>query len=476
MQDFERKLDSRLLLSIIATGLMAFTGIVIETAMNVTFPTLMQEFDVSLSTVQWITTGYLLVLAIVIPASAYLKQRFASRKLFIYANLIFLSGTILSFLSIDFGCLILGRLLQGLGTGIALPLMFNIVMEQAPIEKIGMMMGGATLVVAMAPAVGPFFGGMIVRDLGWRMIFYCLLPIIVFSLLCGLYAIRQSTKLTRPAFPISSYLLLAAGFTCFILAASLAGSHGWTSAWVLGLFAASGLLLFVFARRSQKEATPLLHLQALSNFSFSLSVLALLLLQFICLGLGFFIPNFAQIVLGENPFIAGCILLPGCLLGAMLAPISGRLLDRFGAKRPILLGCLLVLTAMLLFYNLLSAATAITLAVIYMVFTLGQGFSSGNIMVHGLNQLPQQYKADGNAIFNTMQQLAGAIGTAVIATIVSAPQAYLPVNLPQATAIGSQHACLLLCLLALLLLSTMYMATKAKTVTKDMDCGLNATN
>ncbi len=167
---------------------------------------------------------------------------------------------------------------------------------------------------------------------------------------------------------------------------------------------------------------------------------------------------------GENPFIAGCILLPGCLLGAMLAPISGRLLDRFGAKRPILLGCLLVLTTMLLFYNLLSAATAITLAVIYMVFTLGQGFSSGNIMVHGLNQLPQQYKADGNAIFNTMQQLAGAIGTAVIATIVSAPR---PICLT---------ACLLLCSLALLLLSTMYMATTAKTVTKDMDCELNATN
>ncbi|BAL84603.1 hypothetical protein SELR_pSRC200690 (plasmid) [Selenomonas ruminantium subsp. lactilytica TAM6421] len=181
-------------------------------------------------------------------------------------------------------------------------------------------------------------------------------------------------------------------------------------------------------------------------------------------------------MLGENSFIAGCILLSGCLLGAMLAPISGRLLDRFGAKRPIVLGCLLVLTAMLLFYNLLSAATAITLALIYMVFPLGQAFSSGNIMVHGLNQLPQQYKADGNAIFNTMQQLAGAIGTAVIATIVSAPQAYMPDSLPQATALGSQHACLLLCSLALLLLSTMYMATTAKTVTKDMDCELNATN
>ena len=110
---------------------------------------------------------------------------------------------------------------------------------------------------------------------------------------------------------------------------------------------------------------------------------------------------------------------------------------------------------------------------LHMVFTLGQGFSSGNIMVHGLSQLPLQYKADGNAIFNTMQQLAGAIGTAVVATIVSSPQAYLPDSLPLATSLGSQHACLLLCLLSLMLLATMYAATAPKTDMKDEDCELS---
>ena len=166
-QEFERKLDRGLLLSIVATGLMSFTGVVIETAMNVTFPTLMQEFGIHLSTVQWITTGYLLVLAIVIPASAYLKQRFMSRRLFLFANLVFLLGTVMGYFSPTFSVLLLGRLLQGLGTGVALPLMFNIVMEQAPKDRIGMMMGAATLVVAMAPAVGPSVGGMIVNDYGW---------------------------------------------------------------------------------------------------------------------------------------------------------------------------------------------------------------------------------------------------------------------------------------------------------------------
>ena len=459
-QEFERKLDRGLLLSIVATGLMSFTGVVIETAMNVTFPTLMQEFGIHLSTVQWITTGYLLVLAIVIPASAYLKQRFMSRRLFLFANLVFLLGTVMGYFSPTFSVLLLGRLLQGLGTGVALPLMFNIVMEQAPKDRIGMMMGAATLVVAMAPAVGPSVGGMIVNDYGWRMIFLSLLPVIVFSLLCGLASIRQSSVLGQPSFPFFSYLLLAAGFSCFLMAASLAGSLGWGDSEVLGLFAASFLLLGIFCRRSLREAAPLLHLQTFGNLPFALSVVSLLLLQFICLGIGFFIPNFAQIVLGENAFVAGCILLPGCLLGALLAPVSGRLLDRFGARRPILLGCFFVLCSVSLFYGYISHATAGILTMIYVVFTLGQGFSSGNIMVSGLNRLPHNLKADGNAIFNTLQQLAGAIGTAIIATVVSMPQTDFPEDLARATAVGSENACLLLCVLSIVLFAFMYRATQ----------------
>lgn len=465
-QEFERKLDYKLMLSIIATGLMSFTGVVIETAMNVTFPTLMQEFNIHLSTVQWITTGYLLVLAIVIPASAYLKQRFYSRKLFLAANLTFFVGTALGYFSPSFAVLLIGRLLQGIGTGIALPLMFNIVMEQAPLDKIGMMMGAATLVVAMAPAVGPSVGGMIVNDYGWRMIFLSLLPVIAFSLICGLTSIRQSSVLQKTTFPLASYLLLAAGFSCFLLASSLAGSLGWTDSAVLGLFAVSLLLLTIFCRRSLQESSPLLHLETFSNQPFTLSVLSLLLLQFICLGIGFFIPNFAQIVLGENPFVAGCILLPGCLLGAFLAPVSGKLLDRFGARHPILLGCLFVLGSVCLFYLNINHATVALLTSIYVIFTMGQGFTSGNIMVSGLSRLPQNRRSDGNAIFNTLQQLAGAIGTAIIATVVSMPQADFPQDLAKATAKGSENACLLLCVLAVVLLGAMWKATRSLTGSK----------
>ena len=308
-QEFQRKMDAKLIAAIVATGLLSFTGVVIETAMNVTFPTLMRELDVNLATVQWVTTGYLLALAIVVPASAFFKKRFHARTLFAAANLLFIGGTVLGYLAPSFAVLLTGRILQGIGTGVALPLMFNIVMEQAPKDRIGMVMGCATLVVAMAPAVGPSVGGLIVNDYGWRMIFLALLPILAFSLIIGLPSIRQVTVLTRAALPLRSYLLLAASFTAFILAASLAGDLGWTDPLVLILFAASALFLYAFCRSSMHDTEPFIHLSVFRRGAFRLSVLGLVLLQFICLGIGFFIPNFAQIVLSENPFVAGCILL-----------------------------------------------------------------------------------------------------------------------------------------------------------------------
>ncbi len=461
-QTFERKLDLKLILSIVATGLMSFTGVVVETAMNVTFPTLMREFGVNLSTVQWITTGYLLILAIIIPSSAFLKKKFTSKKIFITANLIFLTGTFLGAFASSFEMLLFGRLLQGAGTGIALPLMFNIVMEQAPLDKIGLMMGAATLVVAMAPAVGPSVGGMIINDYGWRMIFEALAPVIIFSLISGTISIRQSSELKSEHFPVSEYILLAISFTCFILGSSFAGSLSWTSPVVLGLFAASLLVIKFFCSMSLKSAEPLIHLHIFKNKSFTLSVMGLLLLQFICLGLGFLIPNFAQIVLHENAFVAGCILLPGCLLGAMLAPISGKILDKFGARRPILFGTFCVIVAAASFNFVILNSTVILLTCIYVIFTLGQGFTSGNTMVHGLKCLADEFKADGNAVFNTLQQLAGAIGTAITATIVASPQKEIS-DLATATAQGSQNAFEVLLVASVVLFICMNVATRNET-------------
>ena len=194
MESFEKKIDAKLVLSILAAGIMSFSGVVVETAMNVTFPTLMKEFGIGTSTVQWITTGYLLILAVIIPASSYLKKRFTTKALFVTAISLFIVGTVMAAVTPVFSLLLVGRLIQGVGTGIALPLMFNIVLEQVPEDKLGFMMGLASLITAMAPAVGPSIGGLIVSNFGWRMIFVALLPLLSLSLLFGVSSIRQVTK------------------------------------------------------------------------------------------------------------------------------------------------------------------------------------------------------------------------------------------------------------------------------------------
>ncbi|WP_337778218.1 MFS transporter [Mitsuokella jalaludinii] len=445
---FQRRADLRFFLSIIAAGLLSFTGVVIETAMNITFPTLMQEFAISTSTVQWITTGYLLILAIVIPTSSYLKQRFAMKRLFLAANLLFLTGTLLDATSASFAQLLFGRLLQGAGTGIALPLMFLIVMEQAPLDKMGLMMGAAMLVCALAPAVGPSVGGYIVSTFGWRMIFIALLPVLLFSLAAGTYAIRQSSDYGPRPFDSRGLILLGAAFTAFLLLTSYL--HDLLSEPLL-LLTVFSLLLFVRQEKRllQRGAHPLLNITILRHRAFTLSAMGLLCFQFVCLGIGFLLPNFSQIVQGETAFTAGCILLPGCIVGAMFAPVSGRIYDSLGARKPLLTGSALLLLSLLLFQFAIPEVGTLGLTAIYVLFAMGQGLSVGNILTYGLSALPKAIRADGNAFCNTVQQLAGAVGTSIPAAIVAACQQSTQ-SLAPATSLGTSRAFLLLLFVGLL--------------------------
>ena len=439
---FERRIDAKLIMSIIATGLMSFSGVVVETAMNVTFPSLMEEFGVGTATVQWITTGYLLILSIIIPASSWLKRRFTTKRLFVTAITLFIIGTVMCAVAPVFALLLLGRLIQGVGTGIALPLMFNIVLEQVPYEKMGLMMGTASLITAIAPAVGPSLGGMIVNTLGWRMIFVALLPLLIIAFFMGAAGIRQVSATEKIRFNVKDFFFLAAGFACFIFGINNASESGWLSAPVIAMLIAAVFALAVFCRRSRSSDSPLIRLKVFRCAPFTLSVAVIVSVQFICLGAGFLIPNYAQLVMDENAFTAGCLLLPGCILGACLTPVGGRLLDRFGAKLPIPLGNISIIISMLLFALFLHSAGLVAIIIFYILFAFGQSFSMGTNMTHGLSYLPEELNSDGNAVINTMQQLSGAVGTCVVSTIVASAQSSQSAAsaMTTGTLIGTQSA------------------------------------
>lgn len=419
---FERRLDARLVASIVATGIMSFAGVVVETAMNVAFPALMADFSVDTATVQWITTGYLLVLSLVVPLSAFLKRRFRSRSLFLAALLLFVAGTVACALAPDFSVLLAGRVVQGIGTGIALPLMFNIVIEQAPLSHLGMMMGVATLITATAPAVGPSVGGLVIGSFGWRAVFAVLLPFLAVAGVVGARAIRQSSPIERPSFNVVEFLLLAGGFASLVFALSRTSQAGWGSLEVLGLFALAAVLLAGFVLHAARSSCPLVDVSVFRCIPFSLSVCYVVLFQAIVLGLGYLIPYFAQTVRGLDELAAGCLLLPGCLIGAAMAPLGGRILDAFGALRPIISGGVLQAGALCLFSLFGLGGPTWALALVYVLIPIGQGLSMANSMTNGLSYLDTRLKTDGNAVFNTLQQLGGALGTAVAASIVARAQ------------------------------------------------------
>ncbi|WP_283579568.1 DHA2 family efflux MFS transporter permease subunit [Ligilactobacillus aviarius] len=454
-------MNSKTLRAVTATGILSFAGIVVETAMNVAFPTLMRDFHVSTSAVQWLTTGYLLVLALVIPTSSFLKRSFKTKSLFVISNLFFILGTVAAMFAPSFAIILLGRLIQGIGTGIALPLMFNIIVEQVPISKTGTVMGFANLIIAIAPAVGPTMGGFIVKMFGWRVIFLVLLPLLVISLILGMTSITQKSAIEHLKFDFISWIILAIAFSSLVFATNQASISGWLDWRVIVLLLVSVLAILGFYKYSKKPHHPLIRTNVLLNWRFDLSTIALMISQFSILGTSFLLPNFAQLSLHQNAFVAGLLLLPGTTLGIFLSLLGGKMYDVLGARKPIMLGFSLYAIATLLFSIFMPKMTIWMIIIFFAIAIMGQAFSSGNTMTSGLHQVEDQFSTDANAVLNTVQQLAGALGTSIVATIVAEHQSTVH-QIAFGTMTGVRTAfCLLFILQLIALLFTFLVTQKA---------------
>lgn len=446
--------------AVIATGMMSFTGVLIETAMNVTFPTLINQFQLTTAQVQWVTTIYLLMISIIVPLSTYLTKNFSIRSLFLLSNLLFLAGIIVDFFSPTFLILLLGRLLQGAATGIALPLMFHIILTFAPMNRRGAMMGVGTLTTAIAPAIGPTYGGILTSNFTWNHIFLFLMPILLLSLVIGLVAIptipvKKSGRLDLPS--VLSLCLLFSGSLTFL--SMLGTSTGWLA------LAIAIIGCFIFYRRTQKATYPLIQLTIFSNKTFRLFLFSFLIYQFLLLGISFVLPNFVQIVLGDSPFIAGIAMLPGAAVGALLSPFSGKLLDQYGPKKPILAGLLLALIGWSGLVLLIGHVSLLLLILCHVVYMVGIGLSYSNMMTTGMNALHVDAQSDGNAVFNTLQQFSGAVATSLVAIIINLIQDHTKLNYQNATTLGSKIALsvLLLLLIVSFIQFIQYCLSKKKT-------------
>ncbi|WP_223895549.1 DHA2 family efflux MFS transporter permease subunit [Lactobacillus helsingborgensis] len=414
----QRKLDAKLICSIFAAGLMSFSGVLIETAGNVTFPVLMNDFHVNMATVQWMTTGYLLVASIIMPLSAYLKRNFSSRKLFVTAAVLFICGLLIDAVANQFIFLVLGRVIQGAGAGIAIPLMFNIILERTPLDKIGLLMGIGTMITAVAPALGPTFGGLVVNTLGWRYIFIFIIPVMLISLIMGLTAITGETgQVKHTKLDVVGFISIALTFIGLIFAFSnlstiLQKPLMFISPLVIGIIS-----LVVFIKHSLNTSNPLINIRVFKKTKFTQGITAYFIFQVNTLGLSFILPNYVQIVNHSTAMTAGLLLLTGGLVGAIMSPISGRLLDNYGAQKPIMTGAVFEIIGGLLYCIFASSLTSGKIILFYAITMLGIGLVMGDTMTASIGQLAESENTDGNGLFNMAQQFAGAVGTAIISAI-----------------------------------------------------------
>lgn len=439
----EQKISNKVIMAIIATGIMSFCGVVVETAMNITFPTLMKQFNVSTSTVQWMTTIYLLVVAIIVPLSATFKQNFKTKQLFIFANIMFILGVFIDTIAPSFTILLIGRAIQGIGTGIALPLMFNIILEQVPMSKIGMMMGIGTLITAVAPAVGPTFGGVVVSSIGWRYIFIFLIPLLVISLFLGIFNIQQKSEIKHSRFDIIGSLFITLGLSGLIFGFSNLGNTSFIDLKVGGAITIGIISILMFVWRSSQIKNPIINVKVLGNLNFSGHVFAFFIFQLVSLGLSFLLPNYIQLVNHSSAVLAGLIVLPGALIGAVFAPLGGRILDTIGPKWPLTMGSGIALIVLLIFVFNGTSLSNLLIGCLYFFFMIGIGLSFGNLMTNGLKQLDSNLHSHGNAILTTMQQFSGAVGTSLTAAFVATKQTK-QVTLSHGTAAGSDSALIFL--------------------------------
>ena len=343
----QERIPKRLIGAIVAVGSLAFIGILTETVMTVLFPELMTEFGVNTATVQWITTVYLLVVAATMPLSSFLNRRFRLKSLFIAAVVLAVTGSAIMIVGHTFPVILLARVIQGIGSGVATPLMMNIILEQSPRSKVGRLMGVGSLVITVAPAIGPTVGGAVSSVLTWRAIFVIAIPIVLLvSLPLGLHCIEQKrptedARLTPVQFVAIvlalSGMILALNQMGVAVSAAVNGSSATRPViiTVVSLVVGVGSLVF-FGWSSSRSFSPLIRLGWLRDRVVQLHLLAYLILPIVGIGFGYVISNLAQMSLGTSAFHAGVLVLPGALVGAFFAPVGGMLYDKFGPTKPIL--------------------------------------------------------------------------------------------------------------------------------------------
>ncbi|CAM5796479.1 MULTISPECIES: MDR family MFS transporter [Brevibacillus] len=398
-----------------------FVAILNETLLNVALSKIMADIGISPSKAQWLTTGYLLVIGVLIPITAYLLQRFTTRSLFLSAMGLFTVGTFIAAISPGFALLVTGRVLQAAGTGLLFPLLTNVVFAIVSIEKRGSAMGTIGIVITFAPAIGPTLSGIIVEHFSWRVLFYGVLPIALFVIGFAYAKLKNVTETTNPKIDVISLLLSTFGFGGIVYGFSSAGeSHGgWTGNGVLIPIVTGAVSLGLFVWRQLVIPQPLLDLRAFGYKVFRISTLIMMIVMMAMFSAMMLLPIFLQNALGYSPLEAGLVMLPGGVVMGIMSPITGRLFDKFGARWLAVIGLALIGNTLWQFAIITLSTSYGMIMLLNTLLMLGISMLMMPVMTNALNELPPPLYPHGTAIIGTLQQVSGAVGTALLVTVMT---------------------------------------------------------
>ncbi|OCS89278.1 multidrug MFS transporter [Caryophanon latum] len=395
-----------------------FLGLFGETALNMALTNIMEDFDVSAASAAWLTTGYLLVLAVLVPLSSYLVRWFTTRQLITAAIILAIVGSLCGALAPNFTVLLVGRFIQALATGIILPLMFSVVMLIFPVEKRGAVMGIVGIILTAGPALGPSIAGVIVSALSWHYIFWMMAVAYVIVLIIALTKVDNVSEVTRPKIDALSLIASTFGFGGVVFALATLAEQKISEPIVYAPLAIGLVLLLIFGVRQTKMAEPMIDLSVFKSPMFSLGVALMVATMFMILSVAILIPMYLKAVLGFAALTAGLCMLPGNVLNIMMSPIVGVNFDKIGAKMFTRIGFSMILVSMIVFLTTMSATTATWIIIVNLcVFFVGVSMTIMPAQTNAMNSLAPQKFADGSAALNTLTQIAGASGTAIAMTM-----------------------------------------------------------
>lgn len=397
----------------------AFCTILNQTILATAFPALMKAFDISTSTVQWLTTGFLMVNGIMIPISAYLTSRFSTKFLFTSAMIIFEIGTVMAWLAPHFSVLLAARLIQAVGVGISMPLMQNVMLTIYPPEKRGSVMGINGLVIGLAPAIGPTLSGWIIDNYSWRMLFEMIAPITGLAIIASFFFVKNVIPNQKPHLDWLSVIISTAGFGSMLYGFSTVGDKGWTSPLVISTILIGVILVAILVARQNRLDEPFLEFKVFESKEFTLATILGAIVMMAMVGVELVVPMYLQIIHGMSAFHSGLTLLFGALVMGAMSPITGSLFDRYGARRLAITGMFILTVGTLPFAFLNRDTPTIYIIFLYAVRLFGISMVMMPVTTSGMNALPLKLIAHGTAVNNTLRQVATSVGTAIMISVLT---------------------------------------------------------